>query len=55
MSGGRERWKIMIRRARKPLRAEGWTVTEAVAKLGCTRQTFIAPEQTRQNQRRRDD
>ena len=24
MSGGRERWKVMIRRARKPLRAEGW-------------------------------
>lgn len=24
MSGGRERWKVMIRRARKPLRTEGW-------------------------------
>ncbi len=24
MSGGRERWKVMIRRARKSLRAEGW-------------------------------
>lgn len=24
MSGGRQRWKVMIRRARKPLRAEGW-------------------------------
>ena len=24
MSGGRERWKVMIRRARKPLKAEGW-------------------------------
>jgi hypothetical protein len=24
MSGGRPRWKVMIRRARKALRAEGW-------------------------------
>lgn len=24
MSGGRERWKVMIRRARKPLKVEGW-------------------------------
>jgi hypothetical protein len=24
MSGGRERWKVMIRRTRKPLKAEGW-------------------------------
>jgi hypothetical protein len=24
MTGGRERWKVMIRRARKPLKAEGW-------------------------------
>jgi hypothetical protein len=24
MSGGRERWKVMIRRARKPLKTEGW-------------------------------
>ena len=24
MSGGRERWKVMIRRARKPLKSEGW-------------------------------
>jgi hypothetical protein len=24
MSSGRVRWKVMIRRARKPLRAEGW-------------------------------
>ena len=24
MSGGRDRWKVMIRRARKPLKAEGW-------------------------------
>ena len=24
MSGGRERWKVMIRRARKPLESEGW-------------------------------
>jgi hypothetical protein len=24
MTGGRERWKVMIRRVRKPLRAEGW-------------------------------
>lgn len=24
MPGGRERWKVMIRRARKPLRVEGW-------------------------------
>ena len=24
MAGGRERWKVMIRRARKPLKAEGW-------------------------------
>jgi hypothetical protein len=29
MSGGRERWKVMIRRARKPLRSEGWIEDDA--------------------------
>lgn len=24
MSGGRERWRVMIRRTRRPLKAEGW-------------------------------
>ena len=29
MSGGQERWKVMVRRARKPLRAEGWIADDA--------------------------
>ncbi len=32
MSGGRPRWKVMIRRARKPLRAEGW-IQEGAGKV----------------------
>lgn len=29
LSGGRERWKVMIRRARKPLKAEGWIASSS--------------------------
>ena len=36
MSGGRERWKVMIRRARKPLRAEGWIEDEISTKWRVT-------------------
>ena len=36
MSGGRERWKVMIRRARKPLRAEGWIENEISTKWRVT-------------------
>ena len=36
MSGGRERWKVMIRLARKPLRAEGWIENEISTKWRVT-------------------
>ena len=36
MSGGRERWKVMIRQARKPLRAEGWIEDEKSKKWRVT-------------------
>ena len=36
MSGGRERWKVMIRRARKPLLAEGWIEDEISTKWRVT-------------------
>jgi hypothetical protein len=36
MSGNRERWKVMIRRARKPMRMEGWIYPNSGAKWKIT-------------------
>ena len=46
MSGGHERWKVMIRWARKPLRAEGWIEDEIGKKWRVTDEGRKAADRT---------
>jgi hypothetical protein len=54
MAGGRQRWQVMIRRARKPLKSEGWieksgrlwVVTDAGRKVAA-KESRSAPERPR--------
>ena len=46
MSGSRDRWKVMIRRARKPLRAEGWIEDEKSKKWRVTDEGRKAADRT---------
>jgi hypothetical protein len=46
VSGSRERWKVMIRRARKPLRAEGWIASSSAARWKITDAGRKAAERT---------
>ena len=46
MSGGRPRWKVMIRCARKPLKAEGWIASSSGTRWKITEAGRQAAERT---------